>query len=79
MHTVAPVKLHSSPVLSWNVKFRKNVNNHVNINGCTTDIDIANEFADHFSKVYYNSHEDCTSRDSYYSDRENVSKLVMRV
>ena len=75
MHTVAPVKLHSSPVLSWNVKFRKNVNNHVNINGCTTDIDIANEFADHFSKVYYNSHEDWTSRDSYYSDHEKCKQV----
>ena len=46
---------------SCNAKFRKNVNKHVTINGYTNDAGIANEFAEHFNKVFcYSSHE-CTA------------------
>ena len=43
----------------WNAKFKKNVNNNVNINGYTDNAGIANEFAEHFNNVYYYSSEDC--------------------
>ena len=32
---------------SWNAKFKKNVNKHINVNGYTSDVDIADEFAVH--------------------------------
>jgi len=59
----------------WNAKFRKNVNNHVNINGCTSDDGIANAFADHFAKVYYNSHVDCTVKDRYQCVRDKCKQV----
>ena len=59
----------------WNTKFRKNVNNHVNINGCTSDVGIANAFADHFAKVYYNSHVDCTVKDRYQCVRDKCKQV----
>ena len=34
-------------------KFRENINKNVNINGYTDDVDIANEFAEHFKNVHY--------------------------
>ena len=52
---------------TWNTKFRKNINNTVNINGCTNNEDIANQFADHFSKVFYNSNDDPMAKKDYCS------------
>jgi len=63
----------------WNAKFRKNVTKHVNINGCTSDGDIANEFAEHFAKVYYNSHEDCTVKDSYQCERDKCQQGALKM
>ena len=54
---------------TWNSKFRKNVNKQVIINGYTDDLGIANEFASHFSQVYYKSADDAVSREAFLSDR----------
>ena len=37
---------------SWNAKFRRNINKNVVIEGCQSDHDIANKFAQHFASVY---------------------------
>jgi len=39
----------------------------VNINGCTHNEDIVNQFADHFSKVFRNSNDDCMTKKDYHS------------
>ena len=39
------------------------------INGHTDDLGIANEFASHFSQVYYQSAGDAASREAFLSDR----------
>jgi hypothetical protein len=46
----------------WNVKYRKNVSKQVIINGYSNDVDIGNEFANHFSSVYASSSSDNTTR-----------------
>ena len=58
---------------TWNAKFRKNVTRHVNINGCTGDADIANEFAKHFSDVYCEFDTDTTAYDDYIQERDNCN------
>jgi len=40
---------------SWNAKFKKNANKHINVYGYTSDADIANEFSVHFEKVFRGS------------------------
>jgi hypothetical protein len=47
----------------WNTKFRRNVGSQVVINGLSINIDIANEFANHFSSVYVPSHAEATVKD----------------
>ena len=58
---------------TWNAKFRNKVTRHVNINGCCKYIDVANEFAKHFEKVFYNSHEDNTSYNKYLNKRTEMN------
>ena len=58
----------------WNAKFRKNVNRHVNINGCTNDADIANEFAAHFKNVFCQSAADDTAPNEYLCKRSECLK-----
>ena len=48
---------------TWKVKFHKNINKSININGCMNDEDIANEFARNFNTVFvkradYDDYED---------------------
>jgi len=47
---------------SWNANFKKNANN---VNGYTSDVDIADEFAVHFKKVFCRSDDDVSSRSEY--------------
>jgi len=54
---------------TWNSKFRKNVSKQVIVNGHTDDPGIANEFASHFSQVYYQSADDAFGREAFLSDR----------
>jgi len=42
---------------TWNVKFRKNTNKQVNINGHVRDAGIANEFATYFKQVFHRSND----------------------
>ena len=37
---------------SWNAKFRKHINKKIMIDGCHSDFDIANKFANHFAEVF---------------------------
>jgi len=48
----------------------KNVNKSANINGHTDDVGIANEYAKHFSSVYYCSSDDCESAKNFLHNRE---------
>ena len=50
---------------TWNAKFKKNVSKQVNINGCTSGNDIANEFAAHFSNVFCKSSVDTVAYNDY--------------
>jgi hypothetical protein len=54
---------------TWNAKFRKNVNRHVNINGCTSDADVANEFAAHFKNVFCQSAADDVAQNEFLYKR----------
>jgi hypothetical protein len=47
----------------WNAKFRRNVEKQVVINGHSNDIDIANEFANHFGSVYATSPIEAAAKD----------------
>ena len=58
---------------TWNSKFRKNASKQVIINGHTDDLGIANEFACHFSQVYYQSTDDVAGREAFVCDRNKHS------
>ena len=57
---------------SWNAKFRKNISKRVIINGFTSDIDIANEFAMHFKQVFVRSVDDDVAYIIMYENARNV-------
>ena len=63
---------------SWNAKFRKNVSKHVTINGFSDDTGIANQFAEHFSKVFCNSSHDYTAKESFTVLREECVQKCMQ-
>jgi len=52
------------------LNLEKNVNKSVNINGYTDDVGIANEYAKHFSSVYYCSSDDCESAKNFPHNTE---------
>jgi len=43
---------------TWNANFKKNVSKKININGHINDVDIANEFAAHFKRVFTSCGDD---------------------
>ena len=59
---------------TWNARFRKNVSRHVNINGHANDVEIANEFAVHFTKVFDNSRDDSVACNNYLHKRSECMK-----
>ena len=53
----------------WNAKFRKHISKGVIINSKVDDTDVANEFAQHFKNVFYNSYDDETACRDYSTKR----------
>lgn len=49
----------------WHAKFKRNVISRVHLRNCNTDTDTANEFAKHFSSVYYQSSSDKCAVDCF--------------
>ena len=47
----------------------------MNINGCTNNEDIANQFADHFSKVFYNSNDDPMAKKDKNSSGDEIANV----
>ena len=43
---------------TWNANFKKNISKKININGHINDVDVANEFAAHFKRVFSSSGDD---------------------
>ena len=60
----------------WNSKFRRNVSRQIFINGCETQTDVANAFAEKFKSVYRNANDSLESillQD--FTARESLSQL----
>jgi len=62
-----------------NSKFRKNVSKQVIINGHTDNLNIANEFASHFSQVHYQSTDDAVSNEAFQSLRSSSDSAVLNL
>lgn len=59
---------------TWNAKFRKNISKQVIINGHVNDTDIANDFAEHFKNVHYDSYTDGKTYREYLDVRDGCMK-----
>ena len=52
---------------AWSAKFKKNLSSNIVFRGCTSDVDTANMFAEHFSLVYYESVADTTAVSGFHN------------